>query len=149
MMGSGSLEQRGPFSGGCLCGEYRYEIDRRHLNAMHCYCQMCRKAHGTALSTHLILRPNQLSWRAGETLHQYESSPGAFREFCPKCGTHLLIHGQSGDGTLSIPAGTLDGDPPITIIGHMYTRELVSWHTISDELPQYEGWPPGYGRDEI
>ncbi len=133
------------FSGGCLCGEYRYEIHRKHLNAMHCYCDMCRKAHGTAFSTHLIVRPDQLSWDSKEALKPYESSPGAFREFCSVCGTHLLVHGQSGDGTLAIPAGTLDGKPPVTVLGHMFTRELVPWHTITDELPQYDGWPPGYG----
>ncbi len=135
-----------PYSGGCLCGEMLYEIDRKHLNAMNCYCDMCRKAHGTAFSTHVVVRPDQLRWtREQSELTPYESSPGAYREFCSGCGTHLLVHGQSGDDTLAIPAGTLDGDPPLTIIGHMYTRELVSWYTIDDDLPQYDEWPPGFG----
>jgi hypothetical protein len=133
------------FAGGCLCGANRYEIDRRHLNAMHCYCEMCRKAHGTAFSTHLIVRPGQLRWISGGDLIPYESSPDAYREFCPTCGTHLVVHGQSGDDTLAIPAGTLDGKPPVTIIGHMYTGELVPWYRITDDLPQHERWPPGYG----
>ncbi len=133
------------FPGGCLCAEHRYEIDRKHLNAMHCYCDMCRKAHGTALSTHLIVRPQQFRWIDGGNLNRYESSPGAYREFCSACGTHLLVHGQSGDGTLAIPAGTLDGKPPITILGHMYVEELVPWHTITDELPQHDRWPAGFG----
>ena len=134
------------FTGGCLCGAFRYTIERKHLNAMHCYCDMCRKAHGTAFSTHAVVPPTQLAWAdPSRELSTYESSPGAFREFCPNCGTHLLIHGQSGDGNLAIPAGTLDGDPPLTILGHMYTSELVSWHPIADDLPQYETWPPGFG----
>jgi hypothetical protein len=133
------------FAGGCLCGANRYEIDRRHLNAMHCYCELCRKAHGTAFSTHLIVRPGQLRWISGGDLIPYESSPDAYREFCPTCGTHLVVHGQSGDDTLAIPAGTLDGKPPVTIIGHMYTGELVPWYRIIDDLPQHERWPPGYG----
>ena len=48
-----------PFVGGCLCERMRYEIDRKHLNAMHCHCQMCRKAHGAAFSTHVMLHPDQ------------------------------------------------------------------------------------------
>ena len=134
-----------PYEGGCLCGTNRYEILRKHLNAMHCYCEMCRKAHGTAMSTHLIVRPEQLRWAAGGDLVRFQSSPGAFREFCGDCGTHLLVHGQSGDNTLAVPAGTLDGKPSITIIGHMYVEELVPWHTINDDLPQHERWPPGFG----
>lgn len=134
------------FTGGCLCGRHRYGIERKHLNAMHCYCDMCRKAHGTAFSTHMIVRPTQLRWDDPElTLTSYESSPNAYREFCGKCGTHLLVHGQSGDDTLAVPAGTLDGDPPLTIIGHMYVGELAGWYTIPDDLPQHETWPAGYG----
>lgn len=137
------------FVGGCLCGTCRYEIDRKHLNAMHCYCGMCRKAHGTAFSTHVVVKPEQLHWLQGaEALVAYESSPGAFREFCGRCGTHLRVHGQTDDDTLAVPIGTVDGDPPITILGHMYTEALVSWYQIDDDLPQYERWPPGFGREE-
>ena len=135
------------FTGGCLCGSIRYTIERRYLKAIHCYCSMCRKAHGTAFSTHVVCRPDQLLWQVGQDLlTAYESSPQAYREFCPCCGTHLLVHGQTGDATLAVPAGTLDGDPPLTILGHMYTSEVVSWYKISDALPQYAQWPPGLGR---
>ena len=36
------------FTGGCLCGKVRYELRRKFLTGVNCYCQMCRKAHGTA-----------------------------------------------------------------------------------------------------
>jgi hypothetical protein len=107
---------------------------------------MCRKAHGTAFSTHVIARADQVEWRRGrEALVRYESSPEAFREFCPRCGTHVLVHGQSGDGTLAIPAGTLDGAAEVTILGHMYTESIVAWFDIPDDLPRYRRWPPGHG----
>ncbi len=137
------------FDGGCLCGACRYAIERKYLNAMHCYCEMCRKAHGTAYSTHVVVKPGQLRWTEGEErLVAYESSPGAFREFCGRCGTHLRVHGQTGDDTLAVPVGTVDGDPPVTILGHMYTEARVSWFEIHDDLPQYDRWPPGFGREE-
>ena len=64
------------FVGGCLCGACRYEIDRKYLNAIHCYCGMCRKAHGTAFSTHVALRRDQFRWLEGEPqVVPYESSP--------------------------------------------------------------------------
>ena len=135
-----------PFPGGCLCGVVRYEIHRKHLNAMHCYCAMCRKAHGTAFSTHVMSSPEQLHWIQGESnLVKYESSPNAYREFCPICGTHVLVHGQSGDDTLPLPSGTLDGDPDLTLLGHMFTEACVSWYKITDDLPQHDTWPPGFG----
>ena len=57
-----------PYEGGCLCRANRYEILRKHLNAMHCYCEMCREAHGTAMSAHLIIRPEKFRWTAGGDL---------------------------------------------------------------------------------
>lgn len=134
------------FQGGCLCGSIRYEIDRRYLNAMHCYCSMCRKAHGTAFSTHVTARPDQVAFSPSqEALRSYRSSATGFRKFCPDCGSHLLVHGQTGDETLAIPAGTLDGNPPLTILGHIFVADCVSWYTIVDELPRHERWPPGLG----
>ena len=138
-----------PYAGSCLCGSIRYEIHRNHLNAIHCYCGMCRKAHGTAFSTHVLATPTQIMWTHGESPRKaYESSSKSFREFCPKCGTHILVHGQSGDNSLAIPAGTIDGDPELTILGHMYTEDLVSWYKISDDLPQHRQWPAGFGPSE-
>ena len=134
------------FEGGCLCESVRFRVDRKFLNAMHCYCEMCRKSHGTAMSTHVIVRPDQLHFLAGrDTLVPFESSPGGFRRFCPQCGTHVLVHGQSGDETFAVPAGLFDGKPEMTIRGHMFVGELVPWFQISDELPQHTEWPPGFG----
>ena len=134
------------FQGGCLCGAVRYRIDRRFLNAIHCHCQMCRKAHGGAFSTHVVARHDQVVWLAGrDELGTYESSPGGFREFCTHCGTHVLVHGQTGDDTLAIPAGTLDGDPALTILGHMFAEAAVSWLEVDDGLPRHDRWPPGFG----
>jgi len=135
------------FTGGCLCGAVRYEIRRRYLNAMHCHCGMCRKAHGTAFSTHALARPDQIIWVLGrDQLVPYESSPGAYREFCRRCGTHVLVHGQSGADVLGIPAGTLDGNPPLTVLGHMYCVSAVSWYRSSDDgLPRHPEWPPEGG----
>jgi len=116
------------FTGGCLCGRARYRLTRKFLNAMHCHCTMCQRVHGGAYSTHLIVQPQQLEWLKGaDARTAYESSPGAWREFCTTCGAQLLIHGQSGDGTLALPAGTLDGDPPLTQLGHMFCEDALSW----------------------
>lgn len=133
------------YSGGCLCGRFRYHIARRYLNAMHCYCEMCRKAHGTAFSTHLVVKPEQLTWQQDAKPQAYHSSANGVRAFCPACGTHLLVHGQSGDDNLAVPAGTLDGRPEITILGHMFVQEQVPWCTINDDLPQHPAWPEGFG----
>jgi hypothetical protein len=133
------------FDGGCLCGAVRYRIDRKFLNAINCYCSMCQRAHGGAYSTHVIVKPEQLEWLHGRSeMRTFESSTEAYREFCSHCGAQLLVHGQSGDGTLGIPAGTLDNGPALTLLGHMFVIDRVQWCAITDHLPQYADWPPGF-----
>lgn len=128
--------------GGCLCGDVRYQVTRSHLIAVHCYCGMCRKAHGGAFSTHVPMRRDQFQLSQG-TLHQFSSSPEGVREFCPACGSHILVHGQTADGSVAVPLGTFDGDPEVAITGHIFVKDKVSWYVIADDLPQFEGWPPG------
>lgn len=108
------------FEGRCVFGQIHYRLTRRILNAAHCYCSICRRAHGTGFSTHVASRPDQLRFPTG-TLIDYESSPSAVRSFFPHCSRRTLIPGQSGGRDFAIPAGTLDG------------------------LPQHQGWPPGFG----
>ena len=38
-------------SGGCLCGDVRYEVRGTPVHVFHCHCSMCRRAGGTAFQT--------------------------------------------------------------------------------------------------
>ena len=131
----------GERTGGCLCGGIRYRIERSHLMAMHCYCGMCRKAHGGAFSTHVPMRRDQFVLLQG-ALRRYNSSDQGVREFCPDCGSHILVHGQTTDGSVAVPLGTFDGDPEVSVAGHIFVKDKISWFHINDGLPQFDGWPP-------
>jgi hypothetical protein len=128
--------------GGCLCGAVRYTVDRRHLSAVHCYCAMCRRAHGGGFSTHVPMRRDQFILTAG-VLQPYASSTKGGREYCPSCGTHVLVHGQTSDDSVAVPVGTLDGDPDVSVTSHIFVKDKVSWFEINDDLPQFDAWPPG------
>ena len=130
------------FAGGCLCGAVRFSVSRSHLAGVHCYCDMCRKAHGGAFSTHVTMRRDQFALTRG-TLKMYPSSTQGRREFCADCGSHILVHGQTADASVAVPAGCFDGDPPVHITAHIFVAECVSWYEINDSLPQHAGWPPG------
>ncbi len=103
---------------------------------------MCRRAHGTAFSTHVPMRADQFELTGG-ALAPFASSTHGRREFCPRCGSHVLVHGQTRDGSVAVPAGLLPGDVPLTVAGHLFVAEKAAWWEISDELPQHAGWPPG------
>lgn len=134
-----------PFTGGCLCGSIRFRVTRSHLSGFNCYCQMCRRAHGGAYSTHVPMRPDQFCLDKGQ-LKVFASSARGFREFCCDCGAHVKVHGQTEDGSVAIPAGLFDSGTPIAIAGHIFVKDKVPWHAIMDDLPQYTGWPESVNR---
>lgn len=129
------------FSGACLCGAVSFEVTRSHLAAVHCYCGMCRRAHGGAFSTHVPMREDQFNMHSG-SLETYASSLEGRREFCPECGTHVLVHGQTADRSVAVPAGLFAPGTPIEVTSHIFVQDKVAWYQIRDDLPQFEGWPP-------
>jgi hypothetical protein len=88
------------------------------------------------------MRREQFELCRGE-LVRHASSERGVREFCPQCGTHILVHGQTGDDSYAVPAGTLDGDPAVIVTSHIFVKDKVAWYQIADDLPQFDGWPPG------
>ena len=131
--------------GSCLCGALRYQIDGPFVDMLHCHCSMCRKHHGTPFATWVAAPASGFRW-LGETstLATYQSSERGHRDFCRVCGsvapmvdpgTHLVI----------APAGNLEGDPGIRPTKHMFVGSKAGWYQITDDLPQYEEYPPEFG----
>ena len=78
-------------TGSCLCGAVAYEADAPLERIVHCHCQTCRKTHGAAFSSVTAVPREKFRWTKGESvLGAIESSPGKFRRFCSKCGSHVM-----------------------------------------------------------
>jgi hypothetical protein len=46
------------------------------------------------------------------------------------------------------PVGTLDDDPGQRVQGHVFVGSKAPWVEITDDLPQFEEYPPGFGPEE-
>jgi hypothetical protein len=129
-------------TGSCLCKSINYEITGAVGVMGNCHCSICRKSHGAAFVTWVVLSPEQFRWTSGKEFVQgYDSSPGIQRCFCGKCGTTLAT---SHNGDISeVAAGTIDGDPGVRPGAHIFVGSKAPWYDITDELPQFAEWPPG------
>lgn len=131
-------------TGGCLCGAIRYAITGSLGQADNCHCSMCRKAHGAAFSSYALVAPQAWRWTAGaELCARYRSSPGYERVFCPRCGSPLAVL-HEGE-IMGVTLGTVDGDPGVRPAFHMFVASKAPWFEITDELPCYPAYPPGFG----
>jgi len=94
-------------SGGCNCGEVRYELTGEPIRAGICHCETCRKGSGSAFSFFGIWPRAGLVF-TGE-LGCWQSRAGGER-FCPLCGSPLFCLAEDGD-EIEVKLGTLDGGP--------------------------------------
>jgi len=126
------------YSGSCLCGSVRYEVDADIRNVTHCHCSMCRKAHGTAFGSYGSVRREQFRLLQGEDcLASYESSTGVTRRFCSVCGAHLLWLSESRyPEWASLALGTLDTPFMPAKQRHIHVASKAQWHVIGDDWPQ-------------
>ena len=79
-----------------------------------------------------------------DLLVRYQSSPGQTRAFCRVCGSSLPDP-DPGATDFYLPAGTLDGDPGARPAAHIFVGSKAPWCEITDELPQFDEYPPGFG----
>ncbi len=128
--------------GGCLCGGVRYEITGELSQMCYCHCQMCRRAHGTPFGHFVAANPRDRRYTDGEELiARYQSSADGVRTFCSRCGSKLEFQSAKEPDEVWIASGTLDGDPGIRSIGHIWVGSKAPWFEITDDLPQYPEEP--------
>lgn len=94
-------------TGGCNCGQVRYELDGEPIRVGLCHCETCRKHTGSAFS-HFGVWPRGSARISGEA-GCWEVRAGGDR-FCRTCGASLFTWVDEED-EIEVKLGTLDGPP--------------------------------------
>jgi len=128
------------FSGRCLCGAVRFEIDGLLGPFAYCHCTSCRRASGSAFTANSPVATATVRWTRGRTsLREYESSPGKFRAFCDNCGSPVYARLVAQPDWLSMRLGLIDADPGHRAQAHFNVADKAAWFDIADTLPQHQG----------
>ena len=127
--------------GECFCGEIKYEINGKLLDARSCHCSRCRKAFSSQASAYALVDPSEFQWVSGaEFLTSYVGEHGFGLQFCKICGSTLC--GVYQDEVHGVTLGCLNEDPEIEIGRHIFVGSKASWEVIPEGVPQYEEHPP-------
>jgi hypothetical protein len=130
--------------GQCLCGKVRFEVSSDLGSTRLCYCELCRRANGSAFSANARVPASSYKLLSGaELIREYESSPGAFRAFCSFCGSPVYARVMSDPDHTRVRLGTLDTDATAIVAAHVWVRSKPHWYEITDDLPRYEQAAPG------
>ncbi|TFY86443.1 GFA family protein [Pseudomonas kairouanensis] len=125
--------------GSCFCKAVQYELDSLDMPISHCHCQSCRKVHAAAFASTAGVMREHFRWTQGQSLlSSYESSPGKFRHFCSRCGSHLIAE-RLHQPHVIVRVATLDNDPGARPTSHIWTTHGVPWLAY-EGIEQWGEW---------
>ena len=129
-------------TGGCLCGQVRFEVDGDAGPFFLCHCSHCRRDTGSAHASNLFMAPGRLDWQAGQERVTRFDLPGTrhTRCFCSTCGSALPYVRPGGAG-LVVPAGSLHGPVGLRPTAHIFTASRADWDHALEQLPFFDGLP--------
>ncbi len=131
-------------TGGCQCGNVRYEVTDAPQRVCVCHCTHCQRQSGSAFGMALVVNSADFWLTQGE-LKTYASTSDAGRAklgaFCPGCGTRIYHKPEWRKGMLSVRAGTLDDTSKLKPDVHIWTSSKQPWITIPDDVESHEKNP--------
>ena len=128
-------------TGGCLCGAVRYEVNGPLRQVVNCHCGQCRRTSGHFVAA-TACQQVDLTLVHEDGLRWYQSSEWARRGFCSECGSSLFWEGATGDGangTISIMAGTLDGETGLETAAEIFVEDAGDYYRRDERVQQVEG----------
>ncbi len=117
-----------PATGRCNCGAVRFEVARPLRDIVVCHCSLCRR-NGSNAGAYTSAPAGALRVLADDGLALYLDPNGRERSFCRLCGS-TLFWAEQGSDTVSIAAGTLDGETGLRIAHHVYVDSAADWEAI-------------------
>ena len=122
----------------CLCGALSIEATLPSKWVAHCHCSTCRRAHGAAFVTWAGFEDDHCRIDdPDDQLHWYESSPGAVRGFCSRCGSALFWQAD-GSEKISVLAGAFDQPSGLRMGYHIFCDDKADFYELpEDGLPRY------------
>lgn len=122
-------------TGGCNCGDVRYQIEGAPLRVGLCHCATCRRQSGSAFSFFAIWPRASVNF-SGE-LACWQARAGGER-FCPRCGAQLFCW-EEGSDEIEVKLGTLD-DPPSALVPSYELWTIRREHWLAPQAGAEQHW---------
>ena len=127
-------------TGGCLCGAVRICASLPSKWCAHCHCSMCRVSHGAGYVTWAGFNRDQVRFTQGEDdVTWYESSAGAQRGFCQKCGSSMFFRSERWAGELHVTLACINDVIDRQPQANVFFDRHVDWMPIDRTLEQVDG----------
>jgi hypothetical protein len=130
------------YKGECFCGAVQIETDGAPRAMGYCHCRSCRSWSGGPVNAFTLWSPGAVRITAGaEHVATFQKTPVSQRQYCRKCGGHLMTN-HPPLGLVDVFAATLptlDFEPGVHV---NYAETVLPMH---DGLPKLKDFPTELG----
>ncbi len=128
--------------GQCFCGAVEIEVTGEPAGMGYCHCESCRHWSAGPVNAFTLWDPDKIRVVKGqEFLQQYNKTENSDRQWCAKCGGHVMT-GHPGLKLIDVYAAIISGidfKPGI----HVNYAETVL--PMKDGLPKMKDFPAEIG----
>ena len=122
----------------------QFHVTKPFKIAHNCYCTRCRRARAAAHASNGFTDFDGVTFiKGGGLLKTYKLPDAQYftQVFCEICGSKMPRLDRDRNLAV-IPLGSLDDDPGIRPMDHIYVAYKCEWYDITDDLPGFAEGPP-------
>jgi len=129
-------------TGSCFCGAVQIEVTGEPEAMGYCHCSSCRSWAAAPVNAFSLWKPSAVKVVAGaEHMGMYRKTPMSERQYCTKCGGHLMTF-HPPFGLIDVYTATI---PSLTFKPGVHVNYAQTVLPMHDGLPKFKDFPAEMG----
>ena len=129
-------------TGTCFCGAVEIEVRGAPVEMGYCHCSSCRAYSGGPLCAYILWKAEDVRvTRGAEIIGRFNKTGMGERQFCTRCGGHLMT-GHPGLGVTDVRAAVIPTVPFKPTVHLNYAETVLP---VKDGLPKLKDFPAAAG----
>ncbi len=130
------------YQGECFCGAVQVKVSGEPEAMGYCHCRSCRSWSGGPVNAFTLWKPGAVQIIAGaEHLGMYQKTAVSQRQYCKKCGGHLMAN-HPPLNLIDVFAATL---PTLNFNPEVHINYAETVLPMKDGLPKLKDFPAEFG----
>ena len=128
--------------GSCFCGAVKIEASGNPEAMGYCHRESCRSWSAGPVNAFTLWKPENVKvTRGGEFVGRFKKTENSDRQFCTKCGGHLMTD-HPGLGLTDVYAAIL---PTVAFTPGVHVNYAETRLRMKDGLPKLKDFPAEFG----
>ncbi len=129
-------------TGTCFCGAVEIEVTGAPEAMGYCHCRSCRSWSAGPVNAFTLWKPDNVRVTRGAAyLARFRKTPTSDRQFCTKCGGHVMT-AHPTFGLTDVYAATI---PTVTFKPGVHVNYAETVLPMRDGLPKLKDFPKELG----